>query len=498
MKYTNPVVRGFHPDPSICKVGEDYYLVNSSFEYFPGIPVYHSRDLVNWKQIGNCITRKSQISLQGAKDSGGIWAPTIRHYDGKFYVTSTLDGCGNFIVSTDDIQGEWSDPVWVPMSGIDPSLYFENRRTYYCTNQTLHPGQEEITMAEIDIATGRLLSEIKTIWKGTKGGFLEAPHIYHIGHWYYMMTAEGGTNFNHMITIARNRKLWGDYESCPYNPILTNRHDTSKEIQCTGHGDLIEDNHGNWWMLHLGIRLSRRTMSHLGRETFLTPVEWKEDWPVIGNDGKAKLIEKGPLWEKQREKECFAPDFGEENWEPDWIFLRNPDFSNYIRGNGTLTIRPSAKLEESQSSPSFTAIRQCDFSCKVEANLQFSPVLDGDEAGILIYLSSEFYYRFSKKKIDEENYLVVEKKAEDFIQRSCMVKIKGERLRLIIEADALEYRFYYEQDEEEITHFVGRASTRFLSCEIAGKCFTGTVIGLYALCEEPSSAEAVFDNFYME
>ncbi len=495
MNYNNPVIRGFHPDPSICKAGNDYYLVTSSFEYFPGIPVYHSTDLVNWKQAGNCITRSSQLSLKGAKNSGGIWAPTIRYREGTFYVTATLDGLGNFIISTSNINGEWSEPVWVPMGGIDPSLYFEEDSVYYCTNQSLHPGQEEITMAQIDIGTGRQVSEIRTLWAGTGGGFLEAPHIYRIGNWYYLMTAEGGTNFNHMITIARSEKLWGSYKSCPGNPILSNRHDTSKEVQCAGHGDFVQDGNGNWWLVHLGIRLSRRTMSHLGRETFLTPVTWRDGWPVVEKDGKARLTAKGPLWEAQKEKSGFTADFKKETWEPEWIFLREPEASSYCRKDGKLVIKPSSGIEDRQSSPSFAALRQCDFACRVETGLNFNPAGEEAEAGLLIYLSSDFYYRFGKKRIGGENYLMIEKKAEDFQQTACRIKIREGRLRLVIEADKEAYHFYYAVGKEKL-QYAGKASTRFLSCELAGKCFTGTVIGVYALCSQDTTA-AEFDGFDM-
>ncbi len=496
MKYNNPIIRGFNPDPSICKVDENYYLTTSSFEYFPGIPIYHSTDLVNWKQIGNCITRSSQLSLKGANDSGGIWAPMICYWEGAFYVTASLDGRGNFILSTKDIYGEWSNPVWVPMGGIDPSLYFEEDRVYYCTNQSLQPGQEQITMAQIDILTGRLVSEIRMLWTGTGGGFLEAPHLYWIGDWYYLMTAEGGTNFNHMVTIARSKKLWGSYESCPDNPILSNRHDTSKEVQCTGHGDLVQDGNGNWWMLHLGTRLSRRTMTHLGRETFLTPVEWRNEWPVVENGRKARLIVEGPLWEEQKEKRSFSADFNREVWEPEWIFLRKPDFSFYCRREGKLMMKPSSNIEDRQSSPSFAAVRQSDFECRVETGLNFNPVEEGDEAGLLIYLSSDFYYRFGKKRVGGENYLMIEKKAEDFQQTACQIKIKEGHLRLVIEADEKAYHFYYALEDEPV-QYGGTASTRFLSCELAGKCFTGTVIGIYALCSQGTKTVAEFDEFAM-
>ena len=287
MKYQNPIIRGFHPDPSICRVGSDYYLVTSTFEYFPGIALFRSRDLVNWKQIVNCITRPGQLDYAKFKDSGGVWAPTIRCYKGRFYVTAAIDGMGNMIMHTDDINGEWSAPVWTDFGGIDPSICFDGDEAYYCTNDFTN-GHEAIVLAKIDPDTGVRKEERREIWNGTGGGWLESPHVYHIGDYYYILAAEGGTNYTHMETAARSKNIYGPYENCPYNPVLTNRNDTTKQIQCAGHADLIDDENGNWWMVHLGTRSVLKSKTPLGRETFLTPVEWKKGWPVAVNR-RAKL-----------------------------------------------------------------------------------------------------------------------------------------------------------------------------------------------------------------
>ena len=496
MQYKNPIIKGFHPDPSICRVGEDYYLVTSSFEYFPGIPVFHSKDLVNWTQIGNCAARAEEFPLEQVKDSGGIWAPTIRWNQGTFYVTATLEQYGNFIVSAQDPAGEWSSPVWVPVGGIDPSLLFDGDRVYYCTNQSLHPGREEITLEEIDVRTGRLLGAQKTIWSGVGGGFLEAPHVYHIGDWYYLLAAEGGTNFNHMITVARSRSVDGSYESCPDNPVLTNLHDASRQVQCSGHGDLFQDHLGNWWLVHLATRISRRTMSHLGRETFLTPVTWEEDWPVVGNNRKASLICEGPLWAEQEAEKSWQADFSNRKWEPEWIFLRRPAEGAYERGEGSLKLHPSTVTFEAAKSPVFAAVRQCDFGCETEAVFDFKPRREGAEAGLAVVLASDFHYRFGKKRTQEGNFLVVEKTAEDFRQTAfCAPAPEGE-LRLCVRADKEFFTFCYASGEGEI-HQVCKASTRFLSCELAGKCFTGTVIGLYAMSEVTTDAVMEVKEFKM-
>ena len=207
LTYQNPILPGFYPDPSICRVGEDYYLVNSSFEFFPGVPLWHSRDLVNWEQKGYVLTRESQLPLRNGRTSGGIFAPTIRCHNGRFYMitTNVTDG-GNFFVWTDDINGEWSDPVWIDHEGIDPSLFWDDDgKVYYAGTGRYEQG---IYQFEIDLETGKKLSDTKIIWKGTGGKCPEGPHMYKINSWYYLMIAEGGTEYGHKETIARSRSVW--------------------------------------------------------------------------------------------------------------------------------------------------------------------------------------------------------------------------------------------------------------------------------------------------
>lgn len=483
MEYRNPIIRGLNPDPSICRVGKDYYIVTSSAEYFPGLPVYHSTDLVNWEQIGNCVSNPEWFPMEKASDSGGLWAATIRYDSGKFYVTATLENYGNFIISAEDPGGEWSAPVWLSIGGIDPSLYFENGRAYYCTNEALHPGKEEITLSEIDVRTGEVLQGQQVIWTGIGGGFMEAPHLYKVGDWYYLITAEGGTMFNHMVTAARSRELWGPYESCPSNPILTNVHDTSKRVQCAGHADLIQDHHGNWWFVHLAIRLSRRTMSHLGRETFLTPVIWKDEWPAVKNNRMASLTDDGPLWEEQENKKVWKADFSQTEWEPEWVFLRRPESGNYERGGGKLKLYSSRLTLEEKGSPTFAAIRPIDFECSLETEFCYKPLKDGDRAGVVLRLTSEFYYFIGKQREADGTYLVVEKRAEDFRQTACRIPLKGGKLKLQIRMSREVFGFLYAEGDEEL-QTAAQASTRFLSCEVAGRCFTGILLGLYAVSAE--------------
>lgn len=246
MKYNNPVIKGFYPDPSVCKVGDTYYLVCSSFQYFPGVPLFESKDLVNWKQIGHCLTRKSQVQLDKVNSSGGVFAPTIRYNNGRFYMTTTNDTTHqHFYVWTDDIYGEWSEPIYVDQSGIDPSLFFEDNKTYFMSNGIDDYGVSGIVQCEIDIESGEKLTPSKTIWTGSGGRYLESPHMYKINGKYYLVAAEGGTEYGHMVTYARADSLYGKFEGYENNPVLTNRNLGGYEVQGVGHGDLIQDNYGN-------------------------------------------------------------------------------------------------------------------------------------------------------------------------------------------------------------------------------------------------------------
>src|SRR5690606_852005 len=270
----------FYPDPSICRVGDDFYLVASSFEYFPGVPIFHSRDLVHYRQIGHCLHRASQLALTGAAASGGIYAPTLRYHRGLFMMTTTnVSSGGNFIVTATAPEGPWSDPIWVAQDGIDPSLFFDRDGTAIYTTSSGGALQ-----SRIDAATGALLSEPKVVWQGTGGQYPEAPHLYLREGWYYLLLSEGGTEYGHMVTMARSRSPWGPFEASPQNPLLTHRSWRSP-IQAVGHADLVDTASGRWFAVCLGVRPNGYPPAyHLGRETFLAPVRWGDDgFPVIGD-----------------------------------------------------------------------------------------------------------------------------------------------------------------------------------------------------------------------
>ena len=517
MRYQNPILRGFNPDPSICRVGKDYYLVTSTFEYFPGIPVYHSRDLINWKQIGNCIERPEQLDFTGVRSSEGIWAPTIRYEQGVFYVTATFSGRGNFYVTSTNPATGWSDPVWVDFTGIDPSIFFEDDEMYYCANdigdrQKKH-GSEGFSLAKMDKVTGKVLGEIRRIWTGNGGGWVESPHIYHVGEYYYLFASEGGTNQGHMVTVARSRNIWGPYEGCPENPILTNRDDTSKQISCSGHCDLVEDTYGNWWIVHLGTR-SDRGLTNLGRETFLMPVTWVDGWPVIGWDKKSHLVvdlpdrcllrkesfgvsSHIPVTEQELTQQALSRmwncNFESETWEPQWLFRRIPDMQKIQRGNGKLILDAAdGKLEDAFGTVSGVFLRPLDKKCSVETVLDFEPTLDGACAGLTAYLTEDYFYRIMKIREAGKNYLVVERRMEDVVVEAFRQEVPTGKLMLKIANDGEKYHFSYglqkedlltsQQDAKEADTLqeVATAATKFLSTEIVGKSFTGTLFGVFA------------------
>src|SRR5690349_19562492 len=280
MSFQNPVIPGFHPDPSICRVGADYYLACSSFEYFPGVPIFHSRDLVHWTQLGNALDRPSQLPLPvDTPSSAGIYAPTLRHHDGRFWlITTNVTHGGNFLVTATDPAGPWSDPIPAPgVHGIDPDLAWDEDGTCWCT-------VAGVSQIRLDPATGTTTGAARRIWSGTPGAQApEAPHLYRIGDWWYLLIAEGGTERGHSVSVARARTPRGPYQPAPGNPVLSHR-STDRPIQSTGHSDLVRAPDGSWALVLLGTRPRGRTPAFhvLGRETFLAPVTWADGWPVVG------------------------------------------------------------------------------------------------------------------------------------------------------------------------------------------------------------------------
>lgn len=481
-KLVNPIISGFYPDPSICRVGKWYYLVTSSFEYFPGVPLFRSQDLIHWEQIGHCITRPSQADLVKTPNSDGIYAPTIRYHNGRFYmITTNVKAGGNFYLYTDDILGEWSEPVFVDIKGIDPSLYFEGEKVYISTNRGKNGDENGLSCTEINIETGELLSEIEMIWGGTGGKFVEAPHIYKKDGYYYLMVSEGGTQYGHMVTIARSRSILGPYESNPSNPILSHREVARHPIQATGHGDLFMDYHGQWWIVFLGIRTTNSFHHHLGRETFLAPVNWEEGkWPVVNGNRPIELeMEVDHILDNnQGESGDFFDNFSLSKLDNCWNFIRTPYLENYRYGMGYLELTGTEISINEQDSPSLICKRQSHFSMEVTTELLCSPKDRGDEAGVTVFFSQEFHYEICLKFDDGQRYIVVKRRVLDIFHEEYRYPLNRDSIVLSIRSDKNNYYFGWGESQDEI-QYISRASTQLLSAEMSAKSFTGNYIGLY-------------------
>jgi alpha-N-arabinofuranosidase len=495
--YKNPVIPGFHPDPSICKVGDSFYLVTSSFEYFPGVPVFHSKDLVNWEQIGHCLTRPSQLRLEKCGVSGGIYAPTIRYHEGTFFmITTNVSDKGNFIVHTKDPAGEWSDPVWLKQQGIDPSLYFEGDKCYLTSN----PGNC-IYLSEINPITGEQLTASKAIWTGTGGRYPEAPHIYKKDGLYYLLISEGGTEYGHKVTIARSRNIDGPYESNPANPILThmNVNAQNNPIQGTGHADLVQANDGSWWMVFLAFRPQYGLHHLLGRETFLAPARWdKNAWPVINGNGTIALNMDVPTLPLQP----FAPisystDFNEKKLGLEWNYLRNPRDENYSLAakSGYLRLKATPVSIDDIDSPTFVGRRQEHINFTATSVVDIFDTHDGDESGMTVFMNNKSHYDLLvKQAAGGKRVLVLRYRLGVMSHTASEVVLPKGKVYLQVHGDKQYYSFAYSTDGKNFKD-LGKMDVCYISSETAGG-FTGIYLGLFATSATKSSkAYADFDQF---
>ncbi|MFI6406342.1 glycoside hydrolase family 43 protein [Streptomyces sp. NPDC050548] len=473
--YDNPVIGGFHPDPSVCRVGEDYYLACSSFEYFPGVPLFHSRDLVHWRQIGNALDRPSQLDLpDDTPASAGIYAPTLRHHDGRFHlITTDAGGKGNFLVTAERPEGPWSDPVLVDVPGIDPDLAWDEDGNCWCA-------VAGVKVARIDPATGKVLEGPLPVWSGTGLQHPEAPHLYRVGDWWYLMLAEGGTAHGHSVSIARARSPRGPYEPAPANPILTHR-STDLPIQSTGHADLVTAPDGTWWMVLLGTRPRGWFPGFhvLGRETFLTPVEWVDGWPRVG-----------PVREQHPAPKAWHPfqlppardDFDAPTLAFSWISPRSrPD------GSWSLTERPGWLTLDAQAGPAFLGRRQQHPDCR--AAVRIDP--GSGRAGLSVRMDEAHHYDIEI----ERGVVSVLARIGPVRQRVAERRVPPGPVTLAVDIgtagaatrgpDTLTFSVSGPEGVVELAELDGR----YLSTQVAGG-FTGRVIGMYV-----GEGTAAFDWF---
>jgi alpha-N-arabinofuranosidase len=490
MQYQNPVVRGFYPDPSVCKAEGRYFLVASSFQFFPGVPLFESADLVNWRQIGFCLTRESQLPLEGIRSSGGIYAPTIRYNEGRFYmVTTNVGDGGNFYVHADDIYGEWSDPVFVDQGGIDPSLYFENGKAYFMSNGTDTDGRNAVFQCEIDIASGRKLTESKLMWHGCGGRYLESPHLYKIRDEYYLMAAEGGTEYGHMVVYAKGSSLWGPFTPYAHNPVITNRNLGGYQLQGVGHADLIEDANGSWWMYALAFRQIDQWMTyhHLGRETCLMPVTFDKDGWFTVDDGTAHLVvETDRIPQTVRQQLPAMYSFAQNEWSGEWQFVRVYKKENYLFGRDSIKIKSSGDtLDTPNGNPAFAGLHQKEFVMELSLRVK---TLDG-EAGIAVYMDENHHYDLALLQNGGTYQVVLRLNIGDIKHEKAVVPATYNEVLLKIRSDAMHYTFSFVEDGRETV--LGTGQTRYLSSEVAGG-FTGVLLGLYS----QGSRGGLFNEFY--
>ena len=426
-QYRNPVLPGFHPDPSIVKVGDDFYLVTSTFSWFPGLPIFHSRDLVSWNLVGHAIDRPGMIDTSGLGTNRGLFAPAITHDGDKFWIVNTCIDCeGNFVITADDPAGPWSDPVWLPFGGIDPSLFFDTDGTSWIVYNDAPPGEPQydghraLWIQGFDKQTMTLVGERTLLVDGgvdfsEQPVWAEGPHIYQVDGWYYLLAAEGGTADQHSQTIYRSRSVTGPYEPGPVNPILTQRNmpmDRPDRVEATGHADLVELDDGSWWGVFLATRPFAQQSTLLGRETFLLPVRWVDGWPRFLDPGEyvPPLVDRPALpafagtdWRAWRD------DFDSARLSPEWIGLRTPGQLQQVgldRDTDALWVAAGTDGAGSLGAPAFTGRRLRHHDAEVTTRLSFAPGSSGDFAGLLAFMDEAHFLTFGIEGAGQARHLV--------------------------------------------------------------------------------------------
>ena len=536
--FTNPILAGFYPDPDICKVGDDYYLVTSTFAYFPGIPVFHSKDLVNWELIGHVLDRAEQMDTEGFGLSRGIFAPAINYKDGKFFVTCTIvDGGGNFVAVADKPEGPYSDPIWLPeLNGIDPSLFFDDDGKTYILynsdapdNKPLYSGHRTIRMYEFDLTNMKTIGENKILINGgsdfsKKPIWIEGPHFYKRFGYYYLMAAEGGTAEDHSEVIFRSKSIFGPFESYKNNPILTQRNlDPKREnpVTSTGHAALIETDSGEWWAVFLGVRPYRpfeKNYYNLGRETFLAPVRWIEDtdgtsWPVINPDYEAVQFSYNFPDIDAPKKEGIVPysgnfttmyDFNGNELHKNFFFVRTPKEKWWELKDGSVEIKLRPETCSGLSNPSFLAHRQQHIKGSVNTSMSFNAAAENEKAGLAILINENHYYFMCKSveggaPVIQLYKAVAQENAESTMELLTSQKIDKENadkdIKFKIDTDSRTYSFYYGFDNEDWKPLQENLDGTYIRA-IIPQDFIGCVFGMYATSLGiPSDSKASFDWF---
>lgn len=521
IKLVNPILSGFYPDPSIVKVDKDYYLVNSTFSYFPGLPVWHSKDLKNWKQIGNVISRTSQMDFVGERMTRGLFAPGISYYNGTFYVTCTdIDHEGNFVVTAKNPAEPWSNPVKLPqVKGIDPSIFFdEDGKAYIVYNsdapdyKALYSGHRTIRMYEIDPISLKTTGEEKILVNGgvdisKKPVWIEGPHILKRNGWYYLYAAEGGTSVNHSEVVLRSKNVWGSFVPYEKNPILTQRdlpEDRKNPITSTGHAQFVEGPDGKTYAVFLACRPYTGDYYNTGRETFIAPVEWKDEWPVINPNFKEVQYSYTANFKEIKPTNAL-PQSGnfsykltfENQLDPALTFLRSCDSSSFSLSKAeglTMKLKPETLMDFGV--PSFIGKRQQHLFCSAETELNFTAKSDNEKAGLAIFQSETHFYFLSQSIQNGKPILQLLKSNTDGKTQEVLATITlaatTKKVQLRIDAVGEYYKFSYAITPNKWMILKDKVDGKFLSTHDAGG-FIGCFFGLYATSSnEKSSNSASF------
>jgi xylan 1,4-beta-xylosidase len=530
--FLNPIMAGYYPDPSICRVDNDYYMVNSSFAYFPGIPLFHSKDLVNWRQIGHVLDRPEQLQLEGLGISRGIFAPAIRYHKGTFYVVSTqVEGNGNFVVTTNDIEGSWSNPVWLPdVVGIDPSLFFDDDGKAYImfnsdapNDEPIYEGHRAIWLYEFDYQNLATVGERKLLVDGgvditQEPIWIEAPHIIKKDGYYYLTCAEGGTGYNHSQVVFRSKRPDGDFIAFEGNPILTQRHldrNRPNPITSTGHADFVELPCGQWWAVFLGCRPYAPTAEdyyNLGRETFLTPLEWIDGWPII-NPHFDEVLYAYPLPNLTPHNISEFPhsgafsirdEFDSQSLMPYWVFVRTVTDNWYTLSNpeGKLTLKLRGQTLAGYSNPSFVARRQQHNFFEASASMVFNPASPNEIAGLAAFQGEQNHYVLGvTTTVNGLAIQLLKPKGNNTEEMAVMAQqvidspLEANDIMLRIVGRGSKYDFYYALNSSNWIALKTDVDGTFLSTRIAGG-FVGTTIGMYATSNGKDSENVAHFNWF--
>lgn len=517
IRFTNPVMSGFYPDPSVTKVGNDYYLVNSTFAYFPGVPVFHSKDLKNWKQIGNVIDRPSQMTFFGDRTSRGLFAPSINYHNGTFYMTCTnIDKRGNFVMTAKKPEGPWSDPVWLPqVKGIDPSLFFDQDKAYIVynsdapDNKPLYSGHRTIRTFEFDPINLKIIGqEVQLVNGGVdiskKPVWIEGPHIFKRGDWYYICAAEGGTSVNHSQVILRSKQATGPYVPYEKNPILTQRDlDPNRKdpITSTGHAELVEGPDGKTYAIFLAVRPYEGNHYNTGRETFIAPVKWIDGWPIINPDQKE--VQYSYTADYKEVKQSAPPQSGnfayrttfDKKLDQSLLFLRTNDTSWYKldKTNG-LTMKLLSETCMGVGNPAFIGKRQQHLTGSASTEMTFTASQPNEKAGMLIFQGEYNFYYLCKSIKDSKQMVQLFKgnpatKVMDLITE---IPVTTKTVLFKIEANREFYNFLYAENPGKWKLLKDKVDGKFLSTQTAGG-FVGSLYALYATSSgETSKNKASF------